>query len=117
MALEHPDYLALAARIAVSNLHKTTRDSFSDVCADMRAHVHPTTGEPAPLLSEEVNAFVQANRAELDAAIVIARDFEYVIFVSAVSVRWAGFTTWLAPTAAMIAGLTTLGSRRWSTRT
>ena len=38
-AVNHPDYAQLASRIAVSNLHKTTHKSFSEV---MRrpAHLH-----------------------------------------------------------------------------
>lgn len=78
MAVSHPAYGTLAARLAVSNLHKTTSASFAAVCSAMATHVHPTTGAPSPLLSADINAFVQANAAELDAAIDYTRDYEYV---------------------------------------
>ena len=35
MTIVHPDYSVLAARIAVSNLHKQTKDSFADVISDL----------------------------------------------------------------------------------
>ncbi|HSQ47431.1 MAG TPA: ATP cone domain-containing protein, partial [Lutibacter sp.] len=34
MTVQHPDYAKLAARIAVSNLHKNTKKVFSEVMAD-----------------------------------------------------------------------------------
>ena len=36
MAVKHPDFGVLAARIAVSNLHKETKKRFSDVITDLR---------------------------------------------------------------------------------
>merc|ERR1719365_178293 len=50
MTTKHPDYAVLAARIAVSNLHKETKKKFSDVISDlynMRSHDRPT-----PMISE-----------------------------------------------------------------
>lgn len=35
MTTKHPDYAILAARIAVSNLHKETKKSFSAVIKDL----------------------------------------------------------------------------------
>ena len=35
MTTKHPDYAILAARIAVSNLHKETKKSFSAVISDL----------------------------------------------------------------------------------
>ena len=32
--VEHPDYATLASRIAVSNLHKSTKERFSEVVTD-----------------------------------------------------------------------------------
>jgi hypothetical protein len=76
MSTVHPDYSTLAARIAVSNLHKNSTEAFSDVCAAMASYVHAKTKAPSPLLAEDVNSFVQANKEVLDAAIVHARDFQ-----------------------------------------
>ena len=35
MTVTHPDYALLAARIAISNLHKNTKKSFSETIEDM----------------------------------------------------------------------------------
>ena len=76
MSTLHPDYSLLAARIAVSNLHKNSLPLFSEVCQCMSEYVHPKTMTPSPLLAEDVNAFVQANKDVLDAAVMHERDFE-----------------------------------------
>lgn len=44
LTTKHPDYAILAARIAVSNLHKETKKVFSVVMEDLYAFVHPKTG-------------------------------------------------------------------------
>ena len=41
MTTLHPDYAILAARIAVSNLHKQTKKVFSQVIKDMYNYVNP----------------------------------------------------------------------------
>ena len=48
LTTQHPDYGKLAARIAVSNLHKQTEKSFLETMLKMHAHVDPKTGENAP---------------------------------------------------------------------
>lgn len=53
-ATKHPDFSTLAARISVSNLHKQTSKVFSDVVEVLYKHVHPKTGDRAPLVSEEL---------------------------------------------------------------
>ena len=75
-----PDYTLLAARLAVSSLHKETLPSFSAVCSLLAAFVHPKTGAPSPMLAPEVNAFVQANAEALDGAIRHERDFDFDYF-------------------------------------
>jgi len=54
MTTSHPDYARLAARISVSNLHKNTKKTFSEVMHDLYTYVNPRTGKDAPLLSDEV---------------------------------------------------------------
>ena len=54
MTTAHPDYARLAARISVSNLHKNTKKTFSEVMEDLYTYVNPRTGKDAPLLSDEV---------------------------------------------------------------
>merc|ERR1719476_390996 len=79
MSQRHPDFSTLAARIAVSNLHKNTSDSMAETCRVMRDY-HDKQGRPAPLISEEVATFVRENAAEIDAAMKYTRDFDYDYF-------------------------------------
>nr|GAT49310.1 ribonucleotide reductase large subunit [Mycena chlorophos] len=80
LTTKHPDYAILAARIAISNLHKETKKSFSQVVKDLYNYVNPKTGRPASLISEETFKVVQANAETLDAAIIYTRDFNYQYF-------------------------------------
>lgn len=80
MATYHPDYAILAARIAVSNLHKVTSESFSSTMRRLYTYVDPKTGENASLISEEVYKVVKENAAMLDASIVYQRDYDYDYF-------------------------------------
>lgn len=80
LTTKHPDFAKLAARIAVSNLHKVTSKSFSNTMKRLYTYIDPKTGENAPLVSKETWRIVQANAAELDAAIIYDRDFGYDYF-------------------------------------
>ncbi|HLP96370.1 MAG TPA: ribonucleoside-diphosphate reductase subunit alpha [Saprospiraceae bacterium] len=80
MATIHPDYALLAARIAVSNLHKETEKSFSKVVEELFNYVDPKTGDRAGLISEETNRIVQKHKSKLDSAIIFDRDFEFDYF-------------------------------------
>jgi len=80
MTTRHPDFAKLAARIAVSNLHKVTSKSFSNTMKRLYQYVDPKTGENAPLIGKETWRIVQANAAELDEAILYDRDFSYDYF-------------------------------------
>ena len=42
----HPDYAVLAARIAISNLHKNTEKSFSGTIDKLYNHTNPASGTP-----------------------------------------------------------------------
>ncbi len=80
MTTAHPDYAKLAARIAVSNLHKNTKKSFSDTMVDLYEYVNPRTGKKAPLLSDEVYKIISDNAEKLDSTIIYSRDFNYDFF-------------------------------------
>ncbi|ABO93658.1 predicted protein [Ostreococcus lucimarinus CCE9901] len=80
MTSKHPDYAQLAARIAVSNLHKTTKKSFSETMTQMYEHVNERNGKWSPLLADDVYEIIKANAERLDAEIVYDRDFEYDYF-------------------------------------
>ncbi len=80
MTVAHPDYAQLAARIAISNLHKNTTKSFSETMKEMYHYVNPRTNQEAPLLSDEVYQVIQGNAAFLDSHVIYNRDFNYDYF-------------------------------------
>jgi ribonucleoside-diphosphate reductase alpha subunit len=80
MAADHPDYAILAARIAVSNLHKNTKKSFSRTMKDLYHYIDPKTGEPAGLLSDEAFDIIWKHRDALDSAIIYDRDYSFDYF-------------------------------------
>jgi ribonucleoside-diphosphate reductase alpha chain len=80
LTTQHPDYGKLAARIAVSNLHKQTCKSFSETMLKLHAYVNPKTGEHAPLISDEIRDIITEHAERLNGAIVYDRDFEYDYF-------------------------------------
>lgn len=69
LATEHPDYSVLAARILVSNLHKTTRTGVADVYAAIRN-----------LVSPECYETFQGHADELDSMLDFDRDFQFDYF-------------------------------------
>lgn len=80
MTVTHPDYAQLAARIAISNLHKNTNKSFSETMKEMYFYVNPRTNQKAPLLSDEVYEAIMANAEYLNSHIIYNRDFNYDYF-------------------------------------
>ena len=80
MTVQHPDYAKLAARIAVSNLHKNTKKTFSEVITDLYSYVNPRTGKKAPLIAEDTYAVIMKNAEKLDSTIIYNRDFNYDYF-------------------------------------
>lgn len=80
MTTRHPDFAKLAARIAVSNLHKVTSKSFSNTMKRLYQHVDPKNGQNAPLISKETWKIIKEHAAELDEAIIYDRDFSYDFF-------------------------------------
>jgi ribonucleoside-diphosphate reductase alpha chain len=80
MTVKHPDYAQLASRIAVSNLHKNTKKSFSETMKDLYTYLDPKTGARAALLADDVHEIIQKNAEVLDSAIIYDRDFNYDYF-------------------------------------
>ena len=54
--IDHPDYALLASRIAVSNLHKETKKTFSEVIDDLHHYIDPKTNQNASLVADDVYA-------------------------------------------------------------
>ena len=79
MSVQHPDYSKLAASVAVSNLHKQTCKSFSQVVQALYSNVN-VHGCHAPIVSEELHRVVAEHAAEIDAAIIYDRDYDYDYF-------------------------------------
>jgi ribonucleoside-diphosphate reductase alpha chain len=80
LTTKHPDYAQLAARIAVSNLHKTTSKSFSNTMKRLYTYIDPITGETASLISKDVYGVIKQHAALLDSSIIYDRDFNYDYF-------------------------------------
>jgi len=80
MSTRHHDYSILAARIAVSNLHKNTEKSFSAVMERLYAYRSPKTNDPAPLIASDVIEIVRRHAETIDGAIIYDRDFSYDYF-------------------------------------
>ena len=80
MTVQHPDYAKLAARISVSNLHKNTKKSFSEVMKDLYTYVNPRTGKKGPMIADDVYEIIKKNAEKLDSTIIYNRDFGYDYF-------------------------------------
>jgi ribonucleoside-diphosphate reductase alpha chain len=76
----HPDYALLASRIAIGNLHKNTKKSFSQTISDLYNYVDPKTGKGAGLIAEDVYNVITENAPLLDSTIIYDRDFQFDYF-------------------------------------
>lgn len=80
LATKHPDYSILAARLAITALHKETKKSFSETVTDLYEYVDPMTGKSLPIVSESFYNIVMKYSDELDSAIVHSRDHNFDYF-------------------------------------
>ncbi|WP_324674350.1 ribonucleoside-diphosphate reductase subunit alpha [Hymenobacter sp. GOD-10R] len=80
LTTRHPDYAILAARIAVSNLHKVTSKSFSSTMKRLYTYEDPKTGENASLIAKDVWEVIHNHAHTLDSAIIYDRDYSYDYF-------------------------------------
>ncbi len=80
MATDHPDYALLAARIAISNLHKNTKKSFTQTIKALYKYIDPKTGEKAGLIGEDTYNIILNHKDELDSAIIYDRDYNFDYF-------------------------------------
>lgn len=80
LTVQHPEYATLAARIAISNLHKTTSQSFSNTMKRLYTYINPITNENAALIAPDVYGIVKQHAARLDEVIDYNRDFDYDYF-------------------------------------
>ncbi|KAG5354737.1 Ribonucleoside-diphosphate reductase large chain [Yarrowia sp. B02] len=79
LVTRHPDYGMVAARLAVSNLHKQTSSRFVEVMQTLYDN-KDETGEHSPLVTQELLQRAQKHADVLESAIVYDRDFSYSYF-------------------------------------
>ena len=77
---KHPDFAVLAARIAVSNLHKNTLKSFSETAGLLYNYIDDKTNAPAPLIADDVWEIIQEHQDVLNASIIYERDYHFDFF-------------------------------------
>ena len=80
LTTKHPDYSVLAARIAITSLHKETKKSFSETVKDLYNYVDPMTEKHSPIVSLDFYNIVKKHADELDSAIVHSRDHNFDYF-------------------------------------
>lgn len=80
LTTKHPDYAVLAARIAVSNLHKETKKSFSETMRLLHQYIDPKTQQAAGLISDDVMNIIDTHADLLDSTIIYSRDYDYDFF-------------------------------------
>ncbi|XP_020535512.1 ribonucleoside-diphosphate reductase large subunit isoform X2 [Jatropha curcas] len=80
LTANHPDYALLAARIAISNLHKNTKKSFSETIKVMHDHVDKKSGQKSSLIADDVYEIIMKNANRMDSEIIYDRDFDYDYF-------------------------------------
>ncbi|SIQ69502.1 MULTISPECIES: ribonucleoside-diphosphate reductase subunit alpha [Pontibacter] len=80
LTTKHPDYAVLAARVAISSLHKVTSKSFSNTMKRLYTYEDPKTGENASLLAKDVYEIIRKHAATLDSTIIYDRDYNYDYF-------------------------------------
>lgn len=80
LTTKHPDYSILAARLAITALHKETKKSFSETVQDLYNYINVKTGKHSPIVSEEFSKLVKKHADELDSAILHSRDHNFDYF-------------------------------------
>ena len=80
MSTYEPDFDKLAVRIAVSNLHKSTKNSFSDSVSDLFNATNQKTGKSLNIINAEFYNFVVKNKDFLDGLIHHTRDYKFTYF-------------------------------------
>ena len=80
MTIVHPDYSKLAARIAISNLHKRTTPSFYEVSHRLYTNIKDKVGRPAPMLADDVYAVIEKYQDKIQEVLDFNRDYNYDYF-------------------------------------
>ena len=91
MATMHPDFGRLAARIAISNLHKETDESFVEVVKKLHGYVESKTGRHASFVSDELLDIAMRHGEKIDAEIDHSRDYEIFDFFAFKTLEGQGY--------------------------
>ena len=75
----HPDYGVLASRICVSNIHKNTSPSFSEVTKMFYEH-KDVNGKTYPLVNQKYYDFVMDNAKKINSVIDYTKDYNFDYF-------------------------------------
>lgn len=76
---DNPEYAKLASRIVISNLHKSTIECFSEVMERLYAN-KDKSGDPAPIIADDIIEIVRKNKNDLNFAINYTRDYMFDYF-------------------------------------
>jgi ribonucleoside-diphosphate reductase alpha subunit len=76
----NPDYGTLASRIAISNHHRNTSDSFTAVVAALADQTMDKTGDKTTIISEELLEICKKHGEEIDKRIDYSRDYLFDYF-------------------------------------
>lgn len=80
LCTNHPDYGTLAARIAISNHHKETSASFTEVIEQLAKQTMPKTGEVTSTIHPDLLEVVRKHGAAIDSFINYDRDYLFDYF-------------------------------------
>ena len=80
LSTTHPDYNILASRVAISNHHKNTDPSFTNVMLALANQVDSKTNEHVSHVNDEIVSVVKENGKEIDAHIDFDRDYLFDYF-------------------------------------
>jgi ribonucleoside-diphosphate reductase subunit M1 len=77
--IKHPDFNKFAARICISNLHKSTDESFYTVMKTLYQNKN-SEGVPTPIISKELWEITKENYKRIEKEINFERDYEFDFF-------------------------------------
>jgi len=80
MSTIHPEFGTLAARIAISNLHKETSEDWATVVEQMYSYVSPMTGDHSPLIADDCYQIIMENIEVFQSNFRFERDYQYDFF-------------------------------------
>ena len=80
LSTQHPDYATLAAQLTISNHHKNTEYTFTEVMTILANQKSPYTNDKVRYISEDLEACALAYADEIELRIYYSRDYEFDYF-------------------------------------